>query len=248
MLGVPRVVRASAEPPVAEGKLSRRELRDQDGPGLIQPFDDRGVVVEFLVLEGCRPPGRLVPPGGDDVFGSPGDTVQQAPVAPPGELRIDRPRLLESPLRGEGDDAVEDGVVALETIQVHRRELDGADLAGFDQPREMGQRPESHLLEVGRASYSVGHTGSKRPLGWVYDHPRDQWVEVHRWRDAIVDLDVTDLVEACEAFVDALDHRLLFLVGELQAGEPGGFPDHLDGDSLGALLLDPPPQKAGKEH
>ena len=48
----------------------------------------------------------------------------------------------------ETDDTVQDRVVLLQSLHVHRGQLNGSDLAAPDQLRQAANRPERHVFEV----------------------------------------------------------------------------------------------------
>ena len=80
--GVPRIAGHAAEPLVAHGQCAERQLGDQHRAGLLQPPGDGGLLVEHLVLERRRAPGRRVAGIGDQVLRPPGDAVQRAAILP----------------------------------------------------------------------------------------------------------------------------------------------------------------------
>ena len=86
---------------------------------------------------------------GDDVFAAPRHAVEWTAIFTRRDLAIGELRLLHGELVGHGDDEVEGRVVAIKALDVHARQLDGADLPGFQQLREVRERPERDIFQVG---------------------------------------------------------------------------------------------------
>src|SRR2546427_97689 len=88
------------------------------GPSLsiLQPASDRRLHIQLLLLERGGAPGGLVAGVGDQVLRAPWDAVQRPAVAPGGNLTVRLLRLFHRQVVGQRDDAVQDGVVLLESF------------------------------------------------------------------------------------------------------------------------------------
>src|SRR5207237_8972683 len=113
----------STEPIVALRELAECQLRDENCAGLVEPLHDGRVGVDGLFLIWAGAPRRLVSLGREEVLRSPRNSVQRTAILPLRDLRVSSACLSASALFGERDDAVELGIVALEAIKIHVREL-----------------------------------------------------------------------------------------------------------------------------
>ena len=247
LLGVPRVVRAAAEPLVSEGELAGRELGDQHRSSRVEPLDDGRIEVEHLVLERRGAPGGPVAVHGDDVLGAPRDAVERAPVPTRGDLLVGLARLLERSLRSQRHDAVEHRIQPLQPLQVHPGQFDGAHLPGLDQPGEMRHRPEGDVLEIRRTRHLGRPAQPERAVAAVETHPGNDRIEIERRRHRVVERDLPHLVVVAEVLVRLIDHEVVFLVGEVESGEGRGFPHHPRAHLRRAGILHPCPQAARKQ-
>ena len=115
------------------GKRAKRKLGDEHGTGGIEPLDDRGIFVDFLVLETTRTPGGGIPGDREQIFRAPWQAVKRAAIGAFTQVGIGLARVSHGALFSEGDDEMEQRVVALEAAEVHLGERDGADLFAADE-------------------------------------------------------------------------------------------------------------------
>ena len=145
---VPRIVRASAGPLIAERELAGRELRDEHGAGRVQPRDDRGVLIERLRRERRRAPARRRALRRDDVLDAVRNAVQRTEVAAGAQPPVRLGGFRHRTLFGQRGHAIQHAVVTLQSGQVHRRQFLRRHLPGAQQLREMRDGPERGVFEI----------------------------------------------------------------------------------------------------
>lgn len=144
--------------------------------------------------------------------------MERSAVASRSDLVVRRARLLECERVGEGHDTVEKWIVPVESLEVHLRQLDRRDLSGSHELREMRQRPESDVFELGGTADGRRVAHPERPDFAVETCPWHDRAEVHRWSDGVVDLDRAQRLVALEVAVQSLHHFFALLVGERETG------------------------------
>jgi hypothetical protein len=152
-----------------------------------------------------------------------------------------------SELVGVGDHEIERGVEAAQAIEIHAGELDRRHLARLEQLREVRQRPERDVFQVGRTAQRRRRARSKRLRRAIEARARHDRAEVQRRRDVRVDVDLPQLRVAGQVLVDAGEDLLPLLLGELEAGDRQRLFQHGGGDARGLLVLQPGPQHAGQQ-
>ena len=102
---------------VALRERAHRKLRHQHRAGVREPFDDRGVVVEHLVLERARHPTWSEFPWSRRDPSHPRDAVQWPLVCACADVSICLRGLSEREILGQRDDAIELRSVLLEPLR-----------------------------------------------------------------------------------------------------------------------------------
>ena len=102
-----------------------RELGDEHGPRIFQPLGDRRFHVDDAVpiLRGA--PGRGIARIGDDVLDSPRDSVQRSTIFFLSQFTVGLLRLFDREVVHEGDDALEQRIVAVKPVEIELRQFDG---------------------------------------------------------------------------------------------------------------------------
>ena len=180
---IPRAVGAPAEPLIARRELSGRQLREHDRARLAQQAHHRRLGVDHLSFEGARSPLRRKSGDRDDVLAPPRHAVQRPAVLPGRDLLVGLLRLLHRQFVGVGDDEVERGVEAAETIEIHARELDRRHLTRLEQLREVRERPERDVFEVGGTAQRRRRARAEWLRRAIEPRARHDRAEVQRRRD-----------------------------------------------------------------
>ncbi len=100
----------AAEPDVVEGEGAEGEFGDEDGAGFVEAPRDSRVGGGDTVTEGLGAVGGGDAGSVEEIFRSPGDTVEWAAIVTRGCFGIGFLCLLEGVVGGEGDDAVQFGI------------------------------------------------------------------------------------------------------------------------------------------
>ena len=135
-------------------------------------------------------------------------------------------------LVGRRDDALEQGVEALQPGQGEPGQLHRRHLAGGEEVCQLRDPCEGEILVVsgaGRVESRRHHLGVA-PREVLVPHSRRG--EPDRRGDGVVKLDCTQRPELADELVDVLDHELPIGLVELEAGDPLGLADHLGGDRV----------------
>src|SRR5207302_366309 len=115
-----------------------------------------------LTFVGTRAPLRRIPGNGDDVLAAPRNAVQRPAVLARRDLAVRLLRLMQGEVVGEGDDEVQQRVVAVKPIETHARQLDRRDLARFDEMSEVRDRPERRVFEISWTPQRARRTRAER--------------------------------------------------------------------------------------
>jgi len=107
------------------------------------------------VLEGLGTVGGGDVGGVEEVFCAPGDAVEWAAVVSGGDFGIGCFGLCEGVVAGEGDDAVDLGIEALDAGEVDLGEAGAGEFAGLDPAGEMVDGGEGDGF-VGGGEWGVG--------------------------------------------------------------------------------------------
>jgi len=172
LLGVPRVAGLLAEPHVAPGEGAQAQLGHQHRTCLVEPLDNGRVLIDFLFLKRCRAPRCRVAANREQILRPPRDTVQRAPPGASGELSIGPARLLHRALLGQGDDAVQLGIVLFQAFKIQSGELHRRNLADADEVPELGHGKECELGIVRRPRRLPGTTRTRGQRSLRALHPR----------------------------------------------------------------------------
>ena len=244
---IPRAVGPSAEPLISGRQFSGRQLREHHRAGFTQQTHDRRFGVDHLAPERARSPLRREARDRDDVLAAPRHAVQRSAILAGGDLAVGLLRLTHRQFVGVGDDEIERGVEAAEAIEIHAGQLDRRHLARLEQLREVRERPERDVLEAGGAAQRRRRAGAQRLHRAIEPRARHERAVVERRRNVRIDRDLPQVGVAREVLVDAGEHLLPLLVGEIEPGDGERVLEHRVGDALGLDLLDPRPQHAGQE-
>ena len=76
MRGVPRILRLTPEPAIALGERAEGQFGDEHRAGCIETLNDRGVVVEVLILEAACAPGSWIAFDCEEILATPRQSVQ----------------------------------------------------------------------------------------------------------------------------------------------------------------------------
>ena len=126
--------------------------------------DDGRVGVGDAVPIRLGAPRRRDPLRVEKVFGSPGNTVERPSIFPPGDLRVGSPRLVQSQLARQGDDALQLRVEAFDPLEVDPREPLRSQRARLDPTREDRDRREGDVLVASRQRVRPGRAPHE-PVG-----------------------------------------------------------------------------------
>ena len=146
----PRVVGLAAEPDVVEGKGAQAQLRDEHGPGLVEPLDHGGVLGGTRSRNGSAPQVVADAGGVEEVLGAPRDAMERTAVAAGRDLGVGLLRLGEGQLTREGDGAVDLRLEALETLEVDPGQALRGEDAGLDPAGEGRESGEGDVLVAAR--------------------------------------------------------------------------------------------------
>ena len=147
---VPRVLGLPAEPDVVERERAQAELGHQHRARVGEPAHDGGVGRRHAVAVRLGAPGRRDAGGVDEILGAPRHAVQRAAVLAARELGVGAARGGERVVARDGDAAQELRLVALEPLEVERRQPLGAQLLRLDPARQRRQRGERDVLVARR--------------------------------------------------------------------------------------------------
>ena len=231
LFGIPGIAGASAEPDVAHGEGAEGELGDEHGAGRVEALDDGGVFIDGLMLEAAGSPGGGVALDGEQIFGAPGESVKRAAVFALCYVGVGFAGVGESAIFGEGDVEVEDGIVALESREVHLREVDGGDFAAADEVGEVHRGLEGEVFEVRGRVEGGGSFGVDRLVALGIDGGAGrQGIEDEGGGDGVGEVELTDGDVAAALFVEVVEHGGFVVGGDGDGGERGGLVDHLGSD------------------
>src|SRR6185436_16329786 len=116
---IPGTLCLSTKPVIATGQFARGQFRDQNSTGIAQHFDDTGIVLEHLTDISARAPLGFVSLHRDDVFGSPGNSVQRPSVFSLRNFGVGLFRLRQTQVVEEGHRVIEFLVVTMEARKIH---------------------------------------------------------------------------------------------------------------------------------
>ncbi len=114
----PGVHGLAAEPDVVEGERAEAEFGDEDCAGGVEAGGDGGVGGGDAVLEGLGAVGGGDVGGVEEVFCAPGNAVERAAIVAGGDFGVGGFGLREGVVAGEGDDAVDFWIEALDAVEV----------------------------------------------------------------------------------------------------------------------------------
>ncbi len=191
LFGVPWIPGPAPEPAVPRRQRAHRQLGDEHRARVRELRVDGGVLVDHLVAVGRSPPGGLRPLDREQVLRAPGDPVERAAVVPGGDLRIGPGGLLAGEVLGQVHHAQQDRIEFLQARQVELGEFRGGDLAGLDEPREVGHRKEGEVgVRLGTRDLGPGRL---HPAGrFRHRLARGQRMEDEGRRLVVVDLGIPD--------------------------------------------------------
>ena len=177
--------------------------------------------------------------------------MQRSAILAGTDLSVRGRRLLACQVVGKRHDTVQQVVVPPEPVQIHLGQLGRCDLPCLDEPRQMGDRPEGHILEIRRPGHLGRGTWPERAADAVQLGTGDERAVVHRRRDVIGNLNLPERLVPLETPVEPLDHLVDLLVRELEPGDCEGLCDHGGRDPKFlvalSLVLDRGPEHAGQQ-
>jgi hypothetical protein len=163
--------------------------------------------------------------------------VQRTAVCAARDLLVGAARLLERQLLRQRDHTLEFGPVLFQPVDVHAREIEGGHSTRLQQPRQSRDRPEGELLQVGRDAVDFRRASAPHPSHDLGGLTRRDGLEVERRGHTVGYLHLTDRLEAAQVLVQALQHELALLVGELESRNRLRLIEHLLRNARLLLLL-----------
>src|SRR5262245_11422454 len=114
----------------------------------MEALDYRRILARYAVAVGLGAVSRRDTCGIEEIFGSPGNSVQRTAVSAGGDLTVGLPRLSQGELFGEGDDAAQSLVVVGDARQINSRQLLGSQPT---RPQPLRQLPDRRERDVSLA-------------------------------------------------------------------------------------------------
>ena len=159
----PRVHRLAAEPDVVERERAQAQLGDEDGAGLVQSANDRGVGSRHAVPEWLRSVGRRDARRVEQVLDAVRNAVKRATILPRRNFRVRLLRLRERHVLRERDDAAELRIELLDPAQVDVRQPLGGERLLLDPARQSGHGRERDI-SVARGQRHAGARAAYEPV------------------------------------------------------------------------------------
>ncbi len=170
------------------------------------------------------------------------------PLYLPAAISASARRGLGSPvIVEEGDDVVEQVVVAVQPCQIHLGQLERRHLPRLQQLRKVTHRPERGILEVRRSLDRRRLAERERNRGTTHGHAGCDRAEMKRRRHVVGNVNRAEFLIALEILVGGIHERFLLVFGHLDAGQLQRVRDHRDGDHVGSGVLHPRPHHARRE-
>ncbi len=236
--GIPWIARLGTEPAVVHRERAQAEFCDEHGASCVEAFYDCGVLVEFLVFEAACAPRGGITRDSEQIFSAPRKPVQWTAMFSPGEIAVCFFGFCDGAVFGERDDEVQQGIVALEAVEIHLRERERRNLFRAHEFSEMSRAEKADIFEIFR-DVARGDGRCFRDHDGALDRFKlragEHRIKHERGRDAIGDVQLVNFLVAFDPVVQAIEHHLAVVFRNGDARDGGGFVDHVQRD--GGLVL-----------
>src|SRR6266513_741048 len=242
----PRMPGHRPKPDVALCQFSQRELCDEDGTSRVESLDDGRVRIDHLISERSRAPGCLVASYGEKILSPPRNSVQRSAIMTAPDFLVRGVGLPEGAILRERDHTAKNGIVLLETGNVHLRQLHRRDAPSAYQLRQLGHRQERELVKIRRDGArrwaAADHCAARRGRNLLSGRER---VEEDGWTNRVRQGDFVKRLYPLLLLLEPVEHELALGGIEMQSSDFFGARDRLYGDLGSSRQLRP--EYAGEE-
>src|SRR6202007_1007508 len=123
----PWVSGSATEPLVAASQRTQGQFCNQDRARFIQTFNDGRISIDHLLLKPASSPRGRIMFNGEQVLGTPRNTVKRSAVTSRGDFAVDLFCLCHSALIRKRDEKMKLRIKAFQASQIHLREVDCLD-------------------------------------------------------------------------------------------------------------------------
>jgi len=158
--------------------------------------------------------------------------VEHAAILARGDFGVGLRRLAQGALFGQGDDAVEQGIIFFQPLDVKERQPGRGDLAGAQEFGQLGDGEPGEIGGLGRLCQPRGADDAAELLpGRENESLRDR-VEEQSRDDAVGQRKGADRFEMGELTLEAFEHGVAFGRGEGEALKPFRLGHHPDSNRI----------------
>ena len=152
--GVPRVPGSVAEPQIADRQLAGRQLGDEHCAGVAHARHRCRIVGKHLIGIRLSAPRREHILHREEILDPVRNAVERAAITAGLDLVIGFGGLRDRQILGERHDAVEDRVVSLQPLQIHRRQFRRRHNAGSDEFAQRAHGFKGQVFDAARTRWT----------------------------------------------------------------------------------------------